>query len=734
MRRSAPRPASGARPVLGVARKRVSGATAVAPSLATSQLDVFELIAAGASLDDVLARIAEIARLELDVPSVSIDLADARNSLIRTAASPGLPPAYAEGVALITNAVRAVDTQSGSDRRGRRGSVSKLASAAQNAIAAKIRQVTRDLDLAECRPCPVLTSKGVLAGFLTIHGKPKKGRLSTARIDALVRLTRIAMESAQQVQSADRRFASLAATVPGVVYQRLVSPDGDIRYTYISEGVRDLFGVGPDEVLADPTVLFDCYDPEYRKTLHDRLLAASRSLELWDVQVQIVTTDGQEKWTHAIARPHRQADGAVMWTGIILDATRIKKTEIELRRAKDEAEKAHRAQAELVEKLRSADERFTSLAHTIPGVVYQRIVTPDGDIRYTYISDGARDLFGVEPEDVIADPQAIFQRHGPEYRKNFRQRLLAASRSLSMWDVEAQIVTADGEEKWTHAIARPHRQPDGSVLWDGVILDATRIKQAELELRRAMEAAEQANRAKTQFLASMSHELRTPLNAIIGFSEILKSEVYGPLGNSDYVQYAGYVHRSAHGLLDTINSILEFTKFETLDVVINDRSVHIGDVIRSAVAQARSLTDEATIEIVGPSDEELPILICDEELVRRMLVHLLSNGVKFTPEEGRVEIGAELMATGDLAITVQDDGIGIAEEDMPKIFEAFGQIDGTLSRHYGGSGLGVPLAVSMAKLHGADLMFDSALGRGTTVTVVFPKERVIGRARKIAAR
>ncbi len=715
--------ASGASQAVGATHRRETGGKSGAGSiLADSQLDVFELIAKGASLETVLKRVAEIALSALDVAAVSIDLTDGRDSLIRTAASAGLPPAYAEAISELTEVGR-------SSRSGRAAG----ADSAQDAIAADIRRLARGLDLDDCRPCPILSAKGALSGFLTIHGKPKKGRLTSARIDSLVRLTRIAMESAQQVQSADRRFASLAATVPGVVYQRLVSPDGDIRYTYISEGVRDLFGVSPEEVLSDPTVLFDCYDPDYRASLTDRLLTASRSLELWDVQVQITTTDGQQKWTHAIARPHRQADGAVMWTGIILDATRIKKTEIELRRAKDEAEQAHRAQAELVEKLRSADERFTSLAHTIPGVVYQRIVTPDGDIRYTYISDGARDLFGVAPEKIIADPQALFECHGPEYRKTFRQRLLAASRSLTMWDVEAQIVTVDGEEKWTHAIARPHRQPDGSVLWDGVILDATRIKQAELDLRRAKEEAEAANRAKTQFLASMSHELRTPLNAIIGFSEILKSEVYGPLGNTDYVQYAGYVHRSAHGLLDTINSILEFTKFETFDVVINDRSVHIGDVIRSAVSQARTLTEEATIEIVGSPDEALPILICDEDLVRRMLVHLLSNGVKFTPEEGRVEVGAELLDGGELAITVRDDGIGIAEEDMPKIFEAFGQIDGTLSRHYGGSGLGVPLAVSMAKLHGADLNFDSALGLGTTVTVIFPKERVIGRARKRVA-
>ena len=134
--------------------------------------------------------------------------------------------------------------------------------------------------------------------------------------------------------------------------------------------------------------------------------------------------------------------------------------------------------AQREEALHSAKERFASLAASIPGVVYQRRVTPEGDIGYTYISEGARDIFGVTAEEIMANPQALFDCHGPEYRATFRERLLEASRKLEMWDVEAQIVTADGEEKWTHAIARPHRERDGSVLWDGVILDATRIKQA----------------------------------------------------------------------------------------------------------------------------------------------------------------------------------------------------------------------------------------------------------------
>src|SRR5260221_1924567 len=140
--------------------------------------------------------------------------------------------------------------------------------------------------------------------------------------------------------------------------------------------------------------------------------------------------------------------------------------------------------------LRLADERFTSLTASIPGVVYQRRVAPDGDIRYTYISEGVRDLFGVTPEMVLADPTALFDRHDPTYAANFRERLLAASQSLQLWDADARIITNDGQQKYTHAIARPHRQPDGSVLWNGLILDQTRIKKAEF----AAAAAEASTR------------------------------------------------------------------------------------------------------------------------------------------------------------------------------------------------------------------------------------------------
>ncbi|RPH50186.1 MAG: GAF domain-containing protein, partial [Lysobacterales bacterium] len=143
-------------------------------------------------------------------------------------------------------------------------------------------------------------------------------------------------------------------------------------------------------------------------------------------------------------------------------------------------------------------DRFASLAATIPGVVYQRIVSPQGDIRYTYISEGAREFFGVAPEEIIKNPDVLFRTFSEEYKASFKQRLIAASNALTTWDVEASIVTPEGRLKYTHAIARPERLSDGSVLWTGVTLDATRIKEAEAA------AAEAEARTRAAIVESLS--------------------------------------------------------------------------------------------------------------------------------------------------------------------------------------------------------------------------------------
>ena len=178
---------------------------------------------------------------------------------------------------------------------------------------------------------PILVEGGETAGMLLVHAD--QGALTEANefaISALAGSIGLAIKVTQNernLRSADEKLASLTAAIPGVVYQRVVKPDGDIRYIYISESAYELFGVTATEILANPKALFDHYSPDYREKFQARLLEASRTLTTWDVEASIMMADGQQKFTHAIARPALQDDGSVVWTGIIMDATRIKQTE-----------------------------------------------------------------------------------------------------------------------------------------------------------------------------------------------------------------------------------------------------------------------------------------------------------------------------------------------------------------------------------------------------------------------
>ena len=695
-------------------------------AIVRAQQDVMDVIIQGASLEQALGNVAMAANGILQPALCAVHLADPDGKWLRLNPGPGLTAQMARAAEVIEVA----PDRGAIAAAAHLGKPVMVGDLAQDRRCGGLGRFIRRNGLRACEVQPIHSRRNELLGTLAVYyseapgPSPERDRM----IAFIVSLAGFAIEIERQhrdQRAANERFASLAATIPGVVYQRLVTPDGDIRYTYISEGAEELFGVSSEEILADPQALFACHGPEYRTTFRERLLKASRELAMWDVEAQIITRDGQEKWTHAIARPRRQPDGSVLWDGVIMDATRIKQTEMELRRAREAAEALSRDYRSVLDMLRSANDRFASLATSIPGVVYQRRVTPGGDISYTYISEGARDLFGVSPEEIVADPDALFACHGPEYRTTFRERLLKASRELTMWDVQAQIITRDGEEKWTHAIARPHRQADGSVLWDGVILDATWIKKAELELHKAKELAESSSRAKSLFLAQVGHELRTPLNAVLGFSDVLQSEVFGPLGSDKYCDYAAHIHHSGTQLLSVINNILEFTRCGTGALELAESEVDLADVLEAAVLETRQSAEAAGVALATAADDDLPGIIADRCKLKEILTHLLSNAVKFTPRYGAVHLSAARSEAGDIVIRVEDTGIGIAEKDMPKLLEPFGQADCDLNRQYDGIGLGIPLAANLARLHGARLTAESEVGLGTTVTLVFPRSRTV---------
>ncbi len=244
------------------------------------------------------------------------------------------------------------------------------------------------------------------------------------------------------------------------------------------------------------------------------------------------------------------------------------------------------------------------------------------------------------------------------------------------------------------------------------------------ELSDAKTAAEAANRSKSEFLANMSHELRTPLNAVIGFAEIMKNEMFGPLGEPRYAGYAQDIHASGGHLLEIITDLLDISKLETGRLVLDESSLLVDELIENCLSLVRERADAANVHLSAAVEQDLPCLFADGRLMKQILINLLSNAVKFTPEGGRVTVRAYREDGGALALSVTDTGIGIKEEDRSRIFEPFVQVDSSLARQYAGTGLGLPLVQKFAKLHGASLNLRSELGSGTSVTVRIPSERL----------
>jgi signal transduction histidine kinase len=260
--------------------------------------------------------------------------------------------------------------------------------------------------------------------------------------------------------------------------------------------------------------------------------------------------------------------------------------------------------------------------------------------------------------------------------------------------------------------------------------DALRLARDEAEAARI--DAETASRAKSEFLATMSHELRTPLNAIIGFSQILMSETMGPIGNAQYLEYAGDIHASGAHLLGIINDILDLSKAESGKLDLDEGKVDICEVVAAACRMVRRHAERTGLsvrqKIVGP----LPSFLGDDRKLTQILANLLSNAVKFTPKGGTVEIQASFDPGAGFEVSVSDTGIGIAPEDIKRVLDPFVQVENSLTRVHQGSGLGLPLATRMTEMHGGTLAIDSELGKGTRVTLHFPAERTADRLAKIA--
>lgn len=377
-------------------------------------------------------------------------------------------------------------------------------------------------------------------------------------------------------------------------------------------------------------------------------------------------------------------------------------------------EMKRRAEAEFIAK--DSQQRLLDVTRRLPAVVFQ-LKLSEGNFKLTYVGGRPIELWGVDGDELLVTPGLLSSYIYPADRYSFMAELQRSAKTLSSLPVEIRIMVTDSL-RWFRCETDVQQLPDGDILWSGYCIDIEDERAKSKALSIAKESAEQAAKAKADFLARMSHEIRTPMNGILGMGELLKFTQL----DIEQEQMVGSINDAAVGLLQLLDSILDFSKIDAGKLELEYHCFNLRELLDSVVSMTANAALNKGLEFKLYIDHRIKELVVGDSLrIRQVLFNLVSNAIKFTTS-GYVEIRVELPPNSEdkLLLSVTDSGVGIEEDAISTVFEAFKQAQETTSREYGGTGLGLAISHQLANLMGGALNLHSQKGVGTQAQLSIP--------------
>jgi PAS domain S-box-containing protein len=544
----------------------------------------------------------------------------------------------------------------------------------------------------------------------TRHGETRIWHFCSAPLGQLPDGKRLVISMARDItdrrqvetalQENERRLSELATNIPGAIYQFVRHTDGSYSIPYISPGSHRVFELEASEIEENSAVVVNLIHPDDRQSFDDSVIASAETLDTWHWEGRFIMPSGELKWLRGASCPQKQANGNVLWDGLLMDITSCKNIELALQ------------ESEL---------RFRQLADNISQVFW--VATPDLS-QILYVSPACERVWGRSQASVYAQPDSWLNGI---IHPDDRDRVVASLETMKLeeQDQEYRIVRSDGTIRWIRDRSFPVRDEQGRIYRiAGIAEDITSRQLAEVEMATALEQERELGELKSNFIAIASHQFRTPLTTIASSAELLEryrdrlsqekqlthlSRIQTAVGQmAQLLDDVLLVGKAGAGKLEfnpTPTDVVQFCQDLVEELQLSDKNQHIITFVHQGNC---TKAVEGTVDL-------LPLF--DEKYLRHIFDNLLSNAIKYSPHGTRVRF--ELTDFGDRAVFhVQDEGIGVPPEDLPRLFESFHRARnvGTIQ----GTGLGLAIVKQCVDLLGGELLVNSEVGKGTTFTVTLP--------------